>query len=692
MKSQLAQALLAPRCVAIVGQSDDAGKTAGRPLKFLRQAGFSGRIYPINPRREFVLGERAWPSVSALPEVPEHVYIVTPTDAAIETVEVCGRVGVKVATILADGFAETGAQGLAREARLREICAATGIRIVGPSSLGVVDLRSRAMLTANAVFDEPDWLPGRIFAASHSGSMIGALASRGKANGLGFAGLVSVGNEIDLSLGEICEATLDDPGIDCYMLFLETMRHAQALRRFAIAAAQRDKPVIAYKLGRSDAARELAVSHTGALAGEDDVADAFLTACGIARVATLEGLIEGALLLARVPSAPRGAKRRNVGVVTTTAGGATMVVDPLASRGVNIQGASTATIARLAAAGIKVKPARITDLTVAGARYDTMKAALDILLAAPEFDLVLAVIGSSARHYPHETVRPLIEAAGSGKPLAAFLVPDAPDALAALSRAGVPNFRTPEACADAVAAVLARRAPVRIAAHASAAASGHGLVLDEVASGALIERVGIARAPGVTVDCNIAQAPALPFSYPVVVKILSAGIAHKSDIGGVVLGVSDGASLLQAIQDIRAALAARTAAVSVARVLVQPMISGIGEVLIGYRVDRDVGPLIMLAAGGVLTEIVRDRSLRLAPVDLADAREMIAELRSLVALSGYRGKPKGDLDALAQAIVRLSALAHDPCALEAEINPLIVLPQGQGVVAVDALVKLAAKA
>jgi acyl-CoA synthetase (NDP forming) len=495
LKSQLAQALLAPRCVAIVGQSDDAGKTAGRPLKFLRQAGFSGRIYPINPRREFVLGERAWPSVSALPEVPEHVYIVTPTDAAIETVEVCGRVGVKVATILADGFAETGAQGLAREARLREICAATGIRIVGPSSLGVVDLRSRAMLTANAVFDEPDWLPGRIFAASHSGSMIGALASRGKANGLGFAGLVSVGNEIDLSLGEICEATLDDPGIDCYMLFLETMRHAQALRRFAIAAAQRDKPVIAYKLGRSDAARELAVSHTGALAGEDDVADAFLTACGIARVATLEGLIEGALLLARVPSAPRGAKRRNVGVVTTTAGGATMVVDPLASRGVNIQGASTATIARLAAAGIKVKPARITDLTVAGARYDTMKAALDILLAAPEFDLVLAVIGSSARHYPHETVRPLIEAAGSGKPLAAFLVPDAPDALAALSRAGVPNFRTPEACADAVAAVLARRAPVRIAAHASAAASGHGLVLDEVASGALIERVGIARAP-----------------------------------------------------------------------------------------------------------------------------------------------------------------------------------------------------
>src|SRR5439155_45662 len=170
----------------------------------------------------------------------------------------------------------------------------------GPSSLGVVDLRAKTMLTANAAFDEKDLPVGRIFAASHSGSMIGALLSRGKARGLGFAGLVSVGNEADLSLGEICAATLDDADIDGYMLFLETMRNTDALRRFAIAAAKRRKPVIAYKLGRSAAARELAVSHTGALAGEDDVAEAFLAACGIARVDTLDGLIEGLPRLARL--------------------------------------------------------------------------------------------------------------------------------------------------------------------------------------------------------------------------------------------------------------------------------------------------------------------------------------------------------------------------------------------------------
>src|SRR5262247_2854493 len=683
--------LLSPRSVAIVGQSDDASKAAGRPLKFLRRIGYDGRVYPINPRRDSVLGERAWPALAALPEPPEHAYIVTPTEAAVAAVEECGRLGVKVATVLADGFAEAGAEGVAREARLRETCARTGIRIVGPSSLGVVDLRTRVMLTANAAFDEKDFPLGRTFAASHSGSMIGALMSRGKARGTGFAGFVSVGNEVDLSLGEICAATLDDPGIDGYMLFLETMRHADALRRFALSAAERGKAIIAYKLGRSDAARELAVSHTGALAGEDDVADQFLKSCGIARVDTLEGLIEGLPLLSRVPVAARGGRKR-VGVVTTTAGGATMVVDPLASRGVTIEQASAATLTQLAAAGLEVKPARLIDLTIAGARYETMKATLDILTAAPEFDLVLAVIGSSARTQPEITVRPIIDSAGAARPLAAFIVPEAPEALAMLSRAGVPNFHTPEACADAIAAALSRQPPQPLPARSAAPAASSGRMLDELAAGTLLDRLGIARAPSVALEVGIAEAPPLPFAYPVAVKVLCAEIAHKTDAGGVALDVADGEALLAAIQKIAATVAERRPGTRIARVLVQPMVSGLGEVLLGYRVDRDVGALIMVAAGGVLTEIARDRSLRLAPIDLATAHEMIAEVRSLIALAGYRGRPAGDLDALAHAIVALSRLAGDASIAEAEINPLIVRPAGAGVVAVDALVKLAGNA
>ncbi len=688
-KVALRQALLAPKSIAIVGQSNDASKTAGRPLKYLRQAGFAGHIYPVNARRDEVLGERAWPALGALPEVPDHVYIVTPTDAAIDAVEECGRLGVAVVTVLANGFSEAGEAGAARETRLRDIVARTGIRIVGPSSLGVVDLRSKLFLTANAALAETDIPAGRIFVASHSGSMIGAIASRGKARGIGFAGLVSVGNEVDLSVGEISAAVLDDPDIDGFVLFLETMRKAEHLYAFAQQAAARGKAVVAYKLGRSEVARELAVSHTGALAGEDDVADVFLKSCGIARVETLDGLIEGFPLIARIPIARADARPPAVGVVTTTAGGATMVVDPLASRGVRIEAPSSATLARLRQeTGIEVAAAHMVDLTVAGTRYEAMKAALDVLLSAPEFDLVLAVVGSSARFHPDLAVQPIVDSAQATKPLTAFMVPDAPEALARLAAAGVPSFRTPEACADAIAAAFGRRVP-KPTARTFAKLGVHGRLLDEVESGSYLDRLGIARVPSVIVDADVTEAPALPFKYPVAVKLLSANVAHKSDVGGVVLNVRDARELLAAIQMIKQATKEKF--LKAERVLVQPMIAGVGEALLGYRVDWDVGPLVMLAAGGVMTEVYRDRSLRLAPVDRMEAWDMIAEVAMIASLSSYRGRPAGDLDALADAIVALSRLADDPAVKEAEINPLIINHGREGVVAVDALVKLAKK-
>ena len=684
MKKPLSQVLLAPQSVAIIGQSNDATKTAGRPLKYLRQAGYAGRVYPINPRRDKVLGEHAWPSLADLPEVPDHAYIVASTEATMEAIEECGRIGVPVVTALANGFSETGAEGIERERRIREVCARSGTRLVGPSSLGVVDLRHKTFLTANAAFDEPDLPVGRIFAASHSGGMIGTFLSRGKVRGIHFAGLVSVGNEVDLSIGEICQATLDDPGIDGYVLFLETMRKAGALRAFALEAAKRGKPILAFKLGRSAAARELAVSHTGALAGEDDIAGMFLAECGIARIDTLEGLIEGFPLLARVPVPARGARRPTVAVMTTTAGGAAMVVDPLATRGVAVEPPTPQTLARIkAVTDVDVAPARLIDLTLAGAQYKVMKGALDVLTTAPEFDLVVVVVGSSARFYPDLAVKPIVDSAGAGKPIAAFLVPEAPDALARLAAAGVPNFHTPEACADAVAAALQRRAPRRIEVRA-ANVSGADRMLDELEAYALLHRVGVPHAQSIALASSIAQAPALPFSFPVAVKALSETIAHKSDVGGVVLNVRDGDALLAAVAKIRQVT-------NVDRVLVQPMVSGIGEVLIGYRLDADAGPLVMLAAGGILAEIHRDRSLRLAPVDLAEAKVMIGEVAALKALAGYRGRPAGDLDALAQALVSLSQLAvqDGPTVAEAEVNPLIVKPKGEGVIAVDALVRLA---
>jgi acyl-CoA synthetase (NDP forming) len=288
-------------------------------------------------------------------------------------------------------------------------------------------------------------------------------------------------------------------------------------------------------------------------------------------------------------------------------------------------------------------------------------------------------------------VRPIVDSAKAPKPMAAFLVPDAPEALAQLSQAGVPNFRTPEACADAIAAALSRRTPKPIVARLPPDV-GAGRLLDELEAYAMLDRLGIAHAPSLAVSADIREPPELPFPYPVAIKALSAGIAHKSDAGGVALGIGNGADLLAAIAGIRKAVHTRLG-VQPDRVIVQPMIAGLGEVLIGYRVDRDVGPLVMVAAGGIMTEIMRDRSLRLAPVEMAEARGMISDVRALKALTGLRGRPAGDLDALAQAIVKLSniAIMDDPAIIEAEINPLMVLPSGQGVVAADALVKLVEK-
>jgi acetate---CoA ligase (ADP-forming) len=217
---------------------------------------------------------------------------------------------------------------------------------------------------------------------------------------------------------------------------------------------------------------------------------------------------------------------------------------------------------------------------------------------------------------------------------------------------------------------------------AAALGKGDGRTLDELEAYALFDRLGIPHAPSVAFDADVTEPPSLPFGYPVALKVLSSGITHKSDVGGVMLGISDAASLVAAMAAMRARLP------EARRVLVQPMMAGIGEVLIGYRVDSDVGPLVMVAAGGIYTEIYRDRSLRLAPVDAATATEMIAEVRGLKLLAGYRGKPAGDIAALAEAIAALSQLAADPSVAEAEVNPLIVRPQGKGVVAVDAVVRM----
>lgn len=685
----LSNALLKPKSVALVGISDDINKTAGRPLHFLRNAGYTGTIYCINPRRETVQGEKAYPSLSSLPEVPDHVYVLTAADLALEAVEECGKLGVPVVTLIASGFSEAGAEGIEREDKLRALKEQYQTRILGPSSLGIVNLYEDLFLTANAAFAEPGLPKGNIFCASHSGSMIGSLTSRGRSHHTDFYGLVSVGGEVDLSVGEICLATLDNPDIHGYMLFLESMRHADKLREFAVKAAALNRPIVVFKLGRSQVAADLAVSHTGSMAGEDAVAEAFFKDCGIARVETLDGFLNAIPLLSKIAPQVANQKKMNVGVLTTTGGGAAMVVDQLGIRNVSVVSPSDDTIAKLNARGVEVHAGGIIDLTLAGTKYEVMKAALDVLEDAPEFDLVLVASGSSARYHPDLAVKPIVDSIATyKKPLVSFLVPDAPEALKQLKQAGVPCFQSPEACADVINAALARRQPTDIP-KVITQEFLTTVTLDEDSAYKLLQPLGIRNAPYqvLTIHDSVDR---LTIDYPVVVKVLHDQISHKTEVGGVILNVNNAAELQDAIAQIKQNVEQHCPDLTVEKVLVQSMVKGLGEVLVGFKRDKDIGPIVMLAAGGVLTELYKDSTMRLAPVTLEAAYEMIAEVKGLKALDGFRGKAKGDLKAVAETVVAFSqlALSEEYYIEEAEMNPLIVNAQGQGVTAVDALVHI----
>lgn len=681
------QALLRPRSVAVVGASDDPRKDAARPVRFLRKHGYGGAIYAVNPRRETVLGEKAWPALSALPERPDHVYVVTAAERVEEALAEAAGLGVPAATVLADGFAEMGAEGRERQERLVARAAEGGMRLLGPNSMGVINVVDRVPFTTNAALEAETLLPGRLMALSQSGSLIGTLLSRGAARGIGFAHLVSLGNEADLDVGVLGEASVALPEVDAFLLFLETLRRPERLARFARAAHAAGKPIVAYKLGRSPEAQALAVSHTGALLGSDRAADAFFRDHGILRVDQFEALLElPALLQGRRPDAGRA--RRPVAVVTTTGGGGAMAVDRLGSAGVALAGAGEALRASVKAAhGLEVKGGRLIDVTLAGARYEIMKAVLDGLLDSGDYGAVIAAIGSSAQFLPERAVQPIIDCAGHPTPLAAVPLPQADRALAMLAEGGVAGFRTVESMADAVRAFMAW-APPRELPGGTAPQLGPlppGAVLDESAGLALLDRLGVATVARRLLGPDEAVPEGL--DYPIVLKAVSTDLPHKTEAGAVALGLADRSAVEAARAAMRARLAETAPGARLEGWLLQTMVRGLGEALIGYRLDPEAGPVVTVGAGGIFAELYRDVAVRLAPVDLETARAMIGEVKGFAALAGWRGRPKGDLEALAAAVAALSRLALDPQRRveEAEANPVIV--GERGAVAVDALVR-----
>jgi acyl-CoA synthetase (NDP forming) len=672
----IADALLAPRRIALIGASADAARLTARPQRYLRRHGFAGALFPVNPRAAEIMGERAYASLDDIPGAIDFAYILLGTDQVEAQVAACAARGIPVACVLADGFAEAGPEGAALQARVLAAARAGGVRLLGPNSMGVINTHARIALTTNAAFEAEEIPRGRVALVSQSGSMMGALLSRGAARGLGFSHLVGTGNEADLTTGEIASLLLDRPEVDVVCLFMEAIRAPERLGEAARKAHGLGKPIVALKLGRSPFGAELAASHTGALAGTDAAADAFFRAHGILRVTMLEALLElPPLLVGRRPSARA---HRAVGVMTTTGGGGALAVDALGVRGIEAK-KPDATAAVLLEAAKLPSHARLLDMTLAGTKPERVMAGLAALRAAEDTDLALCVVGSSAQFRPHDAVAGIVEGAKiAGKPVAAFLAPQAEASLRLLAEAGIAAFRTPEGAADAIAAFCAWRAP-RDGVALPAPAIAIPPAPDEADARAVFAALGLASDSVVMQD-----EPPERLLYPVAAKILSPDIAHKTEVGGVVLNIADAAALRDAAAAMRARVAAAMPGARITGILVQPMARGLGEAILGFRRDPEVGPVVLLGAGGVLAELHRDVALRLAPVDEVEARAMIAEVRALAPLAGWRNLPRGDLDALARAVVAVSRLATLEGVREAEINPLIIHAEGAGVTVADA--------
>ncbi|MCC7485180.1 MAG: acetate--CoA ligase family protein [Burkholderiales bacterium] len=697
--ASLAQAIFSPRSIALVGASADPAKYNARPQRFLRDHGYAGCVFPVNPGRKEIFGVRAFPDLRSIPGRVDHAFIMVPAAGVPEVLAQCRERGVPVATIFSAGFAELGEEGLARQREMVRQARAGGLRLIGPNCMGIISVPDATPLTVNAVLGRELLKAGPLSVISQSGSMLGTLLSRAQARGLGFARLVSVGNECDLGVGEIANLLVDDPHTGAILLFLETFRDAEHLARAARRAAAAGQPVIAYKLGRSAVGRQVANSHTGAMTGPDELADAFFRAHGIIRVAMIESLFEAPRLVMghRPPSG------RRVNAVTGTGGAAAMVVDRLGVLGIDVAAPPARVIANLAARGIPVAPVPLTDIPMvqgSGARYT---AVLSELLGSRESDAVVAVVGSSAQSGPAVITDRILKAENRGrKPLAVFLAPRADEGLRLLEENGVAGFRTPETCADALCAYLNWRAPAEpfrappaalAAAEAFLARTDHAR-LNERDSHALFGALGIPTAG----SCVVTEAaPEIPVprasdaagSPSFALKVLSADIAHKTDAGLVRLDVPAREARAEAAKLLETARRARPDA-RIDGVLVQRMERGLAEAIVGFRRDPEVGPMVMLGMGGVAAELRRSLAVRIAPVGPDEALRMIDEIPEMALLTGYRNLPRGDVTALARAVSAfsmLAALTSRPV-LDAEVNPLIVKRDGEGVVAVDGLAVL----
>ena len=667
-------------------------RVSGRPVQILKDAGFKGRIFPVNPNRDQVQGLPSWKSIEAIDEPIDLALITVPAASVEEALRACCRQSVGAAIVFGSGFAEVGDDGRAQQRRLADIARQGGVRLLGPNCMGVFNVASRAYVTFSTVFSA-DWPePGTIGLVSQSGAFASFCYTRARQAGLRLSYGVMTGNEADIDFADCLEWLALDESTRVVVGFMEGFANGPKLCRALALARDQGKPVIILKVGSSPAGVETARSHTAQMAGEDAVFEAAFRQYGAWRARTLDELFDLATLASTgpLPARPRA------GVVTVSGGAGVLMSDSAWHRGVILPPLPEAAQHRLRQR-ITFAPVH-NPIDTTGLILDDptlFPDLLDTLALEGDVDAVVGFYaGMGTSDAAPAMVRTLTAAAArhpAVRQVACVLCK--PEVRRELLDAGIAVYDEPDRALQAVAAGarLRRALEGRATRNPSSdpppvALAVPALPLDEAQALAVLRGAGLPVVHfEVAPDLESAVRAAQAVGFPVVLKVISAELPHKSDKGGVALSLRTPAELEAAYRAMMPPANPRLAGVSIQGVLVAPMLSGI-ELIIGLHRDPVFGWVVMVGSGGIHAEVFADRVLRLAPVDEGQALEMISELRSAPLLAGRRGEPPADIAAAAAAIARLSRLEPGAAVTGIEINPLIVRSAGAGAHAVDCLI------
>jgi len=692
-----------PQRIAVVGASDDPTKVGYMVLRNLVGHGYEGVVYPVNSRREAVQGIAAYPRLGDLPHVPDLAILCTPAATVAGLIRECGECGILGVVIISAGFREIGDRGRALEEEVRVAAASSpGLRILGPNCLGFM-VPGRKL---NASFAAESLPAGRVAFISQSGALGTAVVDWAQAEGVGFSLFASMGNMLDIGFDDLLDYLAADEQTSAVMLYVESITAARNFMSAARALA-REKPIVVCKAGRFAESAQAASSHTGAMAGVDEVYDAAFRRAGIVRVSDVDELFDCAEMLSKEKRLPQGER---LAIVTNAGGPGVMATDALLARRGSLAELDAGTTERLDAI---LPPAwsHGNPVDVLGdAPADRYGQALDIVLKSEQVDAAVVVLTPQAMTEPLGTARAVIQAAKTAhKPVLTSWMGEKSvrSAVDLLNRAGIPTYRTPEQAVRAFMHLVAykrrrellyvtpRDVPLAFRLDRAAlrarfeelARPGQS-VLSEDDSKALLDAYDIPvtnTSPAATADEAVTLAEAC--GYPVVLKVLSSQITHKTDVGGVVLDLANAAAVRQAFEQIVSSAHEHRPDAEVLGVTVQRMVSfarGV-ELIVGAKTDPVFGPVIMVGLGGVTAELLEDHALELPPLDETLARRMLESLRSWPLLAGYRGRPALAVDRLIEVLIRFSYLiAELPEVVEVDLNPLVVTPDE--VIAVDARV------